>query len=144
MAKRFTDTDLWDKEWFMSLSCKHKCLVRFIFDKCDQAGVWSANWALASAYIGDRVTHDDLSALSGRIEQIGANKYFIPDFIEFQYGQLTESCRPHKKIISLLQKHGLYERVLKGYPKGIDTLEEKDTYKEEEKEEPRTADKKLH
>ena len=135
MAKRFTDTDLWDKEWFMSLSCKHKCLVRFIFDKCDQAGVWSANWALASAYIGDRVTHDDLSALSGRIEQIGANKYFIPDFIEFQYGQLTESCRPHKKIISLLQKHGLYERVLKGYPKGIDTLEEKDTYKEEEKEE---------
>lgn len=135
MAKRFTDTDLWDKEWFMSLSCKHKCLVRFIFDKCDQAGVWSANWALASAYIGDRVTHDDLSALSGRIEQIGANKYFIPDFIEFQYGQLTESCRPHKKIISLLQKHGLYDRVLKGYPKGIDTLEEKDTYKEEEKEE---------
>ena len=48
---------------------------------------------------------------------------------------MTESCRPHKKIISLLQKHGLYERVLKGYPKGIDTLEEKDTYKEEEKEE---------
>ena len=33
MAKRFTDTELWDKEWFMKLSPKLKCLVKLVRDK---------------------------------------------------------------------------------------------------------------
>ncbi len=134
--KRFTDTDIWDKEWFMKLSCKQKCLIRFIFDKCDAAGVWSANWTLASAYIGEKITERDLIPFGNRIERLSDGKYFVPDFIEFQYGTLSENCKPHTKIISLLKKYDLYERVCKGYAKGIDTLEEKeeDKYKEEEKD----------
>ena len=69
MAKRFTDTDLWDKEWFSTLSCKHKCLIRFLFDKCDQSGVWSSNFALASVYIGETVTEYDIEILSSRVKK---------------------------------------------------------------------------
>lgn len=135
--KRFTDTDIWDKEWFMKLSPKHKCLIRFIFDKCDNAGVWSTNWILATTYIGEACSEVDLDAFSDQVERMDGGKIFIPQFIEFQYGHLSESCKPHLKIISLLKKHNLYERVCITYPKGIETLEEKEEeeYKEKEKDE---------
>jgi len=136
MAKRFTDTDLWEKEWFMKLSAKHKCLTRFIYDRCDVVGVWSPNWTMASMFIGEKVSADDLSAIDegNQFEVLENGKIFIPDFCEFQYGQLTEKCKPHLKYIRELKKHGLFERVSKGYTKGIHTLEEKDKEKEKEKE----------
>jgi hypothetical protein len=134
MAKRFTDTDLWDKEWFSTLSCKHKCLIRFLFDKCDQSGVWSSNFALASVYIGETVTEYDIEILSSRVKKIGEKKYFIIDFIEFQYGVLSPACKPHIKIIGLLEKHNIDS---KGYTKGIQRVQEEDKDKEEEEEEER-------
>jgi len=133
MAKRFTDTEIWDKEWFMALSPKHKCLVRYIFDKCDVAGIWSPNWTLASAYIGESVSIDDVAYFGSQVEFLG-RRIFIVDFIQFQYGTLSEKCKPHLKIISLLKKYGLYERVLKGYTYPIERVEEKDMEEEEEKE----------
>ena len=134
MAKRFTDTDLWDKQWFSTLSCKHKCLIRFLFDKCDQSGVWSSNFAIASVYIGETVTEHDIDILSSRVKKIGEKKYFIIDFIDFQYGILSPACKPHIKIISLLEKHNIDS---KGYTKGIQRVQEEEEYKEEEKEEER-------
>jgi hypothetical protein len=133
MSKRFTDTEIWDKEWFMALSTKHKCLIRFLFDKCDQAGVWSANWMLASQYIGEKVTEDDLITISERVEKIATGKFFIVDFIEFQYGTLSENCKPHLKIIALLKKYELFKRVCIGYTTPLQRVEDKD--KEKDKEE---------
>lgn len=141
MSKRFTDTDLWDKEWYMALSCKHKCLIRFLFDKCDAAGVWSPNWLLASAYIGEQVSEDDLKIFGDRIEKLDDGKFFLTGFIEFQYGTLSEECRPHIKIIALLKKYDLYDRVCKGYTKGIYTLEDMDKDKEEEEDKEKDKDK---
>lgn len=132
MAKRFTDTEIWDKEWFMKLPLKGKLLIRFLFDKCDCAGVWSANWMLASAYIGEPVSEKDLAQLAGQVEKIAPGKFFLPRFIEFQYGELSESCRPHARIFQALKKHDLYERVFIGYPKGIHTLKDKDKDKNKE------------
>lgn len=132
MAKRFTDTDIWDKKWFMALSPKEKCLVKFIFDKCDVAGIWSPNWGLATAYIGETVGLCDLDKFSYRLEFLG-EKIFVADFIEFQYGELSDKCKPHQKIIATLKKHGLFERVSKGYTDPIERVQEED--KEEDKEE---------
>jgi hypothetical protein len=133
MAKRFTDTDLWDKEWFMALTCKHKCLVRFLFDKCDVAGVWSANWLLASSYIGEQVTEEDLQKIDGRVVKIGEGKYFIKDFIEFQYGTLSENCKPHQKVIGLLKKYNIEIDKIKGYQYPLQRVQEEEKDKEEEK-----------
>lgn len=134
MSKRFTDTEIWDKEWFMALTPTMKCLVKFIYDKCDNAGVWPPNWPLASIYIGHPVTKEDLQVFGNRVEFLPDGKIFIPEFIRFQYGELSENCAPHKKIFSLLKKYGLTERVLKGYFKPTNSLEEKDKDKEGDKE----------
>lgn len=139
MAKRFTDTGLNRQPWFRKLKPKMKCAVRFLFDECDNAGVWITDMETMSYFIGEDVTLEELfcnvnTDKINRIEKFGADKIFIPGFIAFQYGELTESCKPHRPIISLLKKYDLYERVLKGYQKGIETLEEKEKEQEKEKE----------
>lgn len=137
MAKRFCDTEIWQKEWFQELSLKEKVLVKYIFENCDCAGVWEFNFRMASFVIGEKITQDDLKNINSRKELFiffDENKLFVKKFIEFQYGVLSENCKPHKPIIEKLKKLNLFERVSKGYRKGIDTLEEKEKEKEQEKE----------
>lgn len=109
MAKRLTDTDIWDKAWFMSLPPKLKCAVRFILDKCDLAGVWSPNWELAKIYIGDKISEAEvLNIDSGRqFAKLPSGKIFCRDFINFQNGKLNESSPIHIKIRQLLEFHNI-------------------------------------
>ena len=139
MAKRFVDTELWQKEWFQDLSIENKLLLKYIFENCDVAGVWNGNFKLASFIIGYSFSINDINYINSIKEQFEVlenGNIFVIDFIKFQYGTLSENCKPHKPIIEKLKKYGLYERVLKGYSKGIETLEEKEQeqYKEKEKE----------
>lgn len=118
MAKRLTDTDIWDKEWFMKLSPKLKCLVKFVRDKCDLAGVWNPNWELAKIYIGDVVTEKELIEIDNgqQFAKLGNGKIFCIDFINFQNGKLSNKSPIHIKILSLLENHGI------PYPYPINTL----------------------
>lgn len=126
MAKRFRDTEIWDKDWFMKLSCKHKCLISFIFDKCDVAGIWEANWTLASLYVGQKCTESDLSFFTPHIKTIRPGKILVLDFIYFQYGRLSENSNPHVKIISILKKNNLYQGYLRGTLGVMEEDKEKD------------------
>lgn len=130
MAKRFTDTELWDKEWFMKLSPKLKCLVKMVRDKCDLAGVWSPNWIIANTYIGEKVEEDELLSIDNgsQFKKTAAGKILCVDFISFQYGKLSENSPVHRKILSILNTHKIdYE-----YP--INRVQEKEEDKEEEKD----------
>ena len=138
MAKRFCDTDLWQKEWFQELSLKHKVLLKYIFENCDCAGVWNINFRLASFVIGESVSLEDIqyiNSIKKQFEILDNKNIFVLDFIDFQYGRLSENCKPHKSVIEKLKKYNLFERVLKGYPKGLETLEEKEQEQYKEKEE---------
>lgn len=144
MAKRFVDTEIWNKLWYQELSLKEKVLVRYIFEQCDCAGVWDINFRLASFIIGESVSFEDIETINEKnflFEIFDNDKIFVVDFIKFQYGTLSENCKPHKPIIEKLKKYNLFERVLKGYSKGIDTLEEKEKEKEQEKEKDKEKDK---
>lgn len=135
--KRYIDTDLWQKQWYMNLSLKLKLLVRYMYDNCDCVGVFETNWRLISFLIGEEITENDIDELNKHkpiIEKLSPGKFFITRFVDFQYGELTTSCKPHIKYVEVLKKHGLYKRVCKGYAKGINTLEEEEEEKEKEKE----------
>ena len=150
--KRFCDTELSDKEWFMDLSCRLKCAVRYLFDKCDSAGVWVPNYKLASTYVGEPFTEDEiLSVDSGDQFQKFGEKILVKGFIEFQYGELSEKCNPHRNIIKKLVKHGLWVdgklrvpeisgRVPEKIRKGLGTLEEVEEDKEEEEDKDKEKD----
>lgn len=130
MAKRFTDTNKWDKLWFRRLSPVHKAFWEYLRDRCSNAGVWEVDFETAEYYIrGELDIKETREAFDGQFLEINGGKlWFIPDFIEFQYGELSESCNPHKPVISQLKKLNLLE----GYLKGFETLKDKDKEKDKD------------
>lgn len=136
MAKRFTDTDLWDKEWFMNLPPKLKCLVKYVRDKCDIAGFWSPNWRLASMHIGEEVTENDLLSIDygQQFEKTPDGKISCIGFINFQYGEtLSEKSPVHRKVQAILDKN----KIDYTHPQNrvLNTLQDKEEEEEEVKEE---------
>lgn len=115
MAKRFVDTELWQKEWYQDLTLKEKLLVKYIFENCDCAGVWEFNFRLASFIIGEQVNKADIESINKKKEQfifLNDNKLYVKDFIKFQYGKLSYACKPHLPVIKLLDKYGIeYETI---------------------------------
>jgi len=145
MAKRFTDTELWDKEWFMELPCKLKCLVKFVRDKSDLSGVWSPNWIIANTYIGEKVCESDLLNIDNgkQFVKIDSGKIFCIGFVDFQYGtELSEKSPVHRKIISLLNQHGIFENYQNiGYKYPINRVQDKDKEEVKEKDKVKVKDK---
>lgn len=133
MSKRFTATEKWDKSWFRKLPPRLKCLWQFICDRCDQSGVIEIDWELAAFQIGEAVANEDLSQFEGRIHPLNGQKLWVPSFVEFQYGALSESCPAHKPVFRSIQK-----QFPKGYPIGyqypINRVQEEEEEKEEVKE----------
>ena len=135
MAKRFIETAIWESPEFAYKPIKVKLLTLFIISRCDAVGVFEMAPFLISAYIGEDCSHEDIMSIPLNIEEIEEGKYWLVNFCDFQYGELRESCKPHRKYIEMLRKLRFFERVSKGYRKGINTLQEKEKEKEKEKEE---------
>lgn len=131
--KRFTETQKWEDPWFRKLKPEMKLLWQWLCDRCDNAGVIDPDIDLASFQIGYQYPMDTLSEFSERVVKLPCGKWFLPKFIEFQYGALSTDCKAHKPVFLSLQKH-----FPKGYPKGINTLQEKEKEKEKETEEEET------
>ena len=111
MSKRYTDTSLYDREWFQELPIKYKCFWEYICKKCDHAGIWDANVRLASFCIGENLSREDiLKTFNGKIVQIEEDKWWIPKFVKFQYGMvLNHDNRVHKSVIKILEKYNLID-----------------------------------
>jgi len=112
MAKRFTDTNKWRKPFIKGLSLEYKLLWFYILDDCDHAGIWQVDLEIASLRIGyDFNIKDCLSTFGSKvIEFHNREKWFIKDFIDFQYGELNPKNRAHNSVISLLKKYKLLEK----------------------------------
>lgn len=108
MAKRFTDTAKWKKPFIKGLDAKYKLLWFYILDDCDHAGVWEVDFEVASIRIGEDVNYEEaLIALGQQIKVIGKSRWWIMDFISFQYGTLTEKNKMYKPVIEVLKKFGI-------------------------------------
>lgn len=141
--KRFTATEKWDKAWFQDLPLEGKCLWNYLCDNADAAGVWDANWRLASFQIGATFAAESLAAFGARVEVLdGGRKVWIVGFCDFQYGKLSRECRPQKYVFQALEKHGLMDRVKHLLEplsdtlpdRVLDTLQDKDKDKEGDKD----------
>ncbi len=109
MAKRMTATEKWEDPWFQNLEPKYKLFWMFILDRCDHAGVWQVNIRAASFFVGVEYSEGDiLTVFDGRIIPVnGGERWFIPKFIEFQYGELNPQNRAHAAALAILKKFDL-------------------------------------
>tara|TARA_R100001163_G_scaffold59465_1_gene48239 strand:- start:4596 stop:5351 length:756 start_codon:yes stop_codon:yes gene_type:complete len=131
MAKRFIDTKIWDKAWFRKLTPKNKLIWIYLLTRCDHAGIWDADWEAAEFFIGEWVGYDELpKEITEKMEYIkGEDQYYIPSFVEFQYGELRENSKPHLSVIKRLDEKGL----LKCSQRVSSTLKDKDKVKDKVK-----------
>jgi len=140
--KRFTETSKWADKWFRALPRDAKLAFFYVLDNCDAAGVWEADFDLANFCIGGEPLDWDgvLTAMGDRVHVLPNGKWFLTKFVEFQYGRLSEECKPHKSVFKVLNSHG----ISLGYAKGIQTLtppKGRLTLQEEEKEQDKEKEK---
>ena len=131
MAKRMTDTDKWKKRFVRELSPQHKLLWFYILDDCNHAGIWEVDLEVASIRVGEELIYDMLpqAFLDKIVIFDNGDKWFIPEFIDFQYGELNPNSNVHKSVIALLDKYNL-EGYMKGSQGVQSTLNNKDKDKD--------------
>lgn len=132
--KRFFETAHIHENWFRKLPPKIKCLWTYLNCMCDMAGVMEFDPEHASFMVGDDISLSDLDAFGGRVVQLPGNRVFLTEFVPFQYGTLSRECKPHKAVISALERHGISieGQQIKGYSDGSGTVQDKDKEKDKE------------
>lgn len=118
MAKRFTDTDKWKKPLLKGIPASYKLLWLYICDDCDHAGIWQVDMQVAGIRIGEEVNEQEAIRIFGAkiIVFDEGEKWFLPGFIEFQYGELNPQNRAHQSVLKILTKYGLVENEEKNKP----------------------------
>ncbi len=139
MAKRFTDTNKYKKPFIRGLQGAYKVLWDYVYHDCDHAGIWIVDFEIAQIYVGKDLPVNNQDALkyfnNGQIRVIEiceSTKWFLPDFIEFQYGKLNEDNRAHKSVIDILSKYSLLSN--KGLVRSLQGRKDKDKDKDSKKD----------
>jgi hypothetical protein len=99
MAKRFTDTEIWQEDWFISLSEGERAFWFYLKDVCDCAGIWRPNISLANHLYGFKVdlasTLSKINTDRDRIKVLNNGRWFLVGFIPFQYGRVLNKTAQH-------------------------------------------------
>ena len=135
MPKRYTDTDKWKKIWFRKLKNDHKVFWMYVLDQCDHAGIWEVDFELASYFCnGIKETEIRETFVKQYHEFDDGKRWFIKDFIEFQYRGLDESNRVHNSVITILKRHGLFKVLISFLHEAKDKDKDKDQLKDKDKD----------
>lgn len=122
MAKRFTDSEKWKKRWFRTLSNRNKVFWMYLLDQCDHAGIWEVDFELAG-YFCQSIDENEIRGVFKKQyrEFDDGKRWFVHDFVDFQYGELNPNVNAHKSVINRLNKHSLFG--VKGAKNSSSTVE---------------------
>lgn len=117
MVKRLTDTDKWNKRWFRKLPSQYKCFWNYICDRCNHAGVWEKDFELAGMYIGKIISEEKALQYFGKhIIEVDAERWYLLDFIEFQYkcepNELNPDNKAHRSVITIMKRYQKLKKLL--------------------------------
>lgn len=114
MAKRFTDTEKWKKPFIRALPAEYKLLWFYMLDDCDIAGLWQVDLEIAEIRIGSKLDRYRAIELFGDhiIVIPEGDKWFVPSFLDFQYGSnLSKTNNVFNSIDKILKKYDLYDYI---------------------------------
>ena len=132
MAKRFYDSRKYQDPWLRKLPPNYKLLWDYMLCVCNHAGFWKVDFEMAIFCIGLDVEQKEALKVFGgkRVWIVDAETWFIPKFIEFQYGELNEAVNCHKSVIFELKKERVYEQFINSCP----TVKDKDKDKDKDRD----------
>ena len=113
MAKRFTDTEIWEQDWFIDLPNKYKLLWNYIKDKCDNVGIWRPNKSILQKIVGEPINLDEFLGFVNidkeRLKVLPSGRWWIKDFFVFQYGnRFSPESNVHKGALKALVQNGIH------------------------------------
>lgn len=128
--KRFTETSKWTDPWYKKLTPGMKLLWNYLCDNCDAGGVIDLDLDIAAFLIGVEAGKLDVSKFGDRVECLPCGKYWLPKFVRFQYGRLSEDCKAHGPAFNSLRQYDLLHRLSIPFTKGLERDKEKDKDKD--------------
>jgi hypothetical protein len=111
MAKRLSDSDMWNRDWFLNLkNGKYQLFCLYLRDHCDHAGVWNPAFKRFEQSTGFRINPNDyLSMINNdriRVHVLENGKWWLTGFIEDQYKNgmvLNMNFNPMKGVFNSLR-----------------------------------------
>lgn len=119
MAKRFSDTEIWDEDWFLEMPNEYKLFWFYLLSSCNHAGIFKINLksfcALNQIHIELEKALEYFNNGKKRIRQINGSVWLVEDFFIFQYGQnFNSNNRVHESIKVQYQKYGVKLNTIRG------------------------------
>lgn len=141
MAKRFIDTNIFRKSFMKNISVEAKLFYVYLFCDCDHCGIWQVEFEVAKVRLGliNLTEHDVINYFGDKIVVFDdGNKWFLPQFVLFQYGDLKANNKIHKSVIANLTKFNLIELLntyddTKHLPNTLQSVKDKDKEMDKEK-----------
>lgn len=104
MAKRFTDNEKWQDNWFTDLTNDQKIIWIYLLDHCDNAGLWKVNIKNLNYFCSTNISVEEVIFIfKNRLTQVKEDLFLINKFCLFQYGQDFLSSK-NKAVISAINK----------------------------------------
>jgi hypothetical protein len=109
MSYRFTNSDKWTDSWFSDLSANAKLLFIFLYENCDNAGVYEVNKKFMLFLLGFKEEE-----LKNAIKEIGkayiksndGTKIWLKNFLKHQkLTPLNWKNNAHKQIVMILREN---------------------------------------
>lgn len=130
MAKRLTDTEKWNDDWYISLSNDYRIIWQWLLDNCNHAGICKRSMRLLNFMCNTNVTEEEMIvSMSGRV-LISNNIWFIPKFLKFQYTSLTSQRPVIISVVKELEKHNLISIIPESFGNDYLIIKDKDKDKD--------------
>lgn len=111
MPKRFTDTEKWKDDWYLSLNNDYRIIWQWLLDNCNHAGICKPSINLLNMMCNTSVSEEELiEVMNERVMKIN-NFWFIPKFIKFQYGNLNSKKPAVVSVLNELKKNNLIQFI---------------------------------
>lgn len=111
MAKRLTDTDKWNDDWYISLDNDYRIIWQWLLDNCNHAGICKRSMKLLNMMCNTDILEEKMiEIMDSRVISVD-NNWFIPKFLKFQYTTLQSNKPVIISVVKELEKYG-YEQYI--------------------------------
>lgn len=132
MAKRFTDTEKWNDDWYISLDNDYRIIWQWLLDNCNHAGICKRSIKLLNLMCNANISEDEMiDKMESRVLVVG-NVWFIPKFLKFQYKTLKSKKPAIVSAVSELVKYDLLLMIPESFGNDYLIIKDKDTDKDKD------------
>jgi hypothetical protein len=121
MAKRFITDEAYEDLWFRKLPVEVKQFFHYMVVQCDMAGLWKVDIEKAEFNLLCKLPDREqllkmLNVDKERVKEVDSERWWLVDFIEFQYGRLGSKAYIHKNVLKVIFRDRIRDIVVEEYP----------------------------